>query len=203
MVLVPKFVGKYKDCLFDWESDGLLDTVTQAWCMTAYDLRTDELFTFSQLTGPEYTWHEDAIDLLSNAKCHSSHNGYNFDYRLMKLLYGTPFHIRPDEFNGDSDLTIYDTYVLSQIADPGREECKAVQINIKTGEKKRIGKHSVESYGYQFGLLKKEIQYWDTFSGDIIDRCEYDTRIQAMMHRYLMKRLYAMARVRSKSNGKR
>lgn len=194
-ILIPKFIGKYKHVVFDWETDGFLDEVTQCWCMSAFDLDTDECFVFSQLTGNKETWHEDAIDLLSNAKLHSSHNGYGYDYPLMKQMYDIDFHFRPDMFNDVTGLEMYDTYVLSQMADPGREECKAVLIDKKTGEKKRIGKHSVASYGYQFGVLKKDIQEWAVFTGAIVERCEYDTIIQARIHRYLINRLENQARL--------
>jgi len=193
MLAVPKFINKYKNVVFDWETNGLLHEVTQCWCMTAYDLDTDEYFTFSQLTGPKESWHEDALDLLENAKLHSSHNGYGFDYPLMEMMYGAEWSMKPDMFRGNTKLEIYDTYILSQMADPEREDCNAVQINKDTGEKKRVGKHSVESYGYQFGVLKKYIQYWDKFSGDIIDRCEGDVAIQARVHKYLMKKLHRQA----------
>lgn len=197
-ILIPKFVGKYQNVVFDWEANDLLDEVTEAWCMTAWDLDTDEYHTFSMLTGNRESWHEDAIDLLSNAKLHSSHFGYGYDYRLMKKMFGVDFHIRPDIFNGNSDLVIYDTYLLSQMVDPDREECRAIQINMSTGEKKKIGKHSVASYGVQFGLHKKEILRWDVFDARIIERCEWDVGIQSMAHRYLIKRLNAMARVKGR-----
>lgn len=183
-----KYVGKFKNINFDWESDGLLypekkeEEVTQAWCMSAYDMDTDEVITFRCDSGDK--WWEDAIDLLTNAYLHTGHNIYGYDYWLVHHLFGVEFNIRPDMFNGNTDKSILDTFLLSQIAYPDRKPTSA--FNEAAGKVVKIGRHSVESYAVQFGENKVWIQNWKSFDESIIHRCEKDVALQVRIFKYLM-----------------
>ena len=173
--------------VFDWESDGLLNEVTQAWCCSIIDLESDDVVTYSKDQGSD--WWQRCLNHLEKMKLHVTHNGINYDYWLMQKLYGVKWSVRPDIFMSNKDVKIIDTYILSQIVDPDRKAPDQKAYNTVTGKVQPIGPHSVESYAIEYGDNKVVINDWRYFNQYIIDRCEKDVYLQKKI---LIKQLKKM-----------
>jgi len=178
----------FKYIVADIEANDLYEGVTQIWTLSAIDMESDEVVTFSQLDGPN--WHKEAIKFLTQAEMHCWHNGYGYDYWVMNKLWGTDWSIRPDMFNGNKNLKIFDTFILSQLNNPDRYVDKSAEEVIEgVTKKKKIGKHSVESYAVEEDDEKVIIHRWDEFSQDIIDRGEKDVILQKNIFLRLLREM--------------
>ena len=69
-------------CVADAEANGLLDTVTQAWCGVFIDTTTKEVFKF----GPDQI--QDMFKFMDTCSVLAFHNGYGYDFPMFKKVYG-------------------------------------------------------------------------------------------------------------------
>jgi DNA polymerase I-like protein with 3'-5' exonuclease and polymerase domains len=84
--------------VFDIESDGLKEDVTQVWCIGIINIDTGE----EVLIEPDRL--EFGLSVLAKATCLIAHNGINYDLPVLEKLFGfTP------------DCPVYDTIVMSKM----------------------------------------------------------------------------------------
>jgi DNA polymerase I-like protein with 3'-5' exonuclease and polymerase domains len=84
--------------VFDIESDGLKEDVTQVWCIGIINIDTGE----EVLIEPDRL--EFGLSVLAKATCLIAHNGINYDLPVLEKLYGfTP------------DCPVYDTIIMSKM----------------------------------------------------------------------------------------
>jgi DNA polymerase I-like protein with 3'-5' exonuclease and polymerase domains len=84
--------------VFDIESDGLKEDVTQVWCIGIINIDTGE----EVLIEPDRI--EFGLSVLAKATCLIAHNGINYDLPVLEKLYGfTP------------DCPVYDTIIMSKM----------------------------------------------------------------------------------------
>lgn len=88
------------------------------------------------------------------------HNVLGYDFPVLKDLYDY-------EYKG----TKFDTWVISNLVQPKRK------------------RHSVESYGEEFGRPKVQNEDWSVFTEHMLHRCEEDVEIQVLIFRYLRKEM--------------
>lgn len=145
----------------DMESDGLLDKVTQSWCIVAKDLDSDDIYYFQ----PDQI--EAGLEFLSEAETLIMHNGIGYDLPVFKKLYDF-------EYTGE----LIDTLVVSRLQYPDRPKPKDY-----------IGKavHSVESYGVRFGIPKPEHEDWSRYTPEMLYRCKQDVLITEKIYNYLLE----------------
>ena len=48
--------------------------------------------------------------------------------------------------------------------------------------------HSIEAWGVRFGLYKPEMEQWDVFTPEMMQRCERDVEIGYLTLKYLMQK---------------
>ena len=136
----------------DLETDGLLDTLTRVWCLAVRGLDTREEFFF----GPDEI--EDGLAFLSGCEVVVFHNGFGFDYPVLKRLFGWDHPAKEDSL------------VLSKLYSPERK-----------------GGHSIEAWGEKFGIPKPPHEDWSQFSEEMRHRCIEDTRIGTRVVRTLIE----------------
>ncbi|MGV2168688.1 hypothetical protein ACQZ40_20185 [Agrobacterium sp. 16-172Ci] len=167
--------------LFDCETDGLLDTLTQVHSLVLRD--PDSGFTFS-CTPHRYStdditiitdWTvEDALHALMHADEIIGHNIIKFDIPALQKVY--PW------FEPKGKIT--DTLVCSRFmwADIADHDLKQVR---KGYPGKLVGSHSLKAWGYRLGVLKGEFgetSDWATWTPEMQTYCEQDVTVTAELY---------------------
>lgn len=145
---------------FDLESDGLLAEATRVWCAAVITYPSGELRTFTPeniSTLPAY---------LSTFDTLVTHNGIDFDFPLLRKVYGF-------EYSGEK----VDTVLISRTQRPNRLSPPTT----------KAWPHSVEAYGVRFGDKKIAHSDWSQFSDAMLQRCVQDTKLQVKIYEYLLK----------------
>lgn len=160
--------------VIDVETNGFLDTLSKVHCLVCKDTETNKLYSFNQKNIKE------GLDLIKNAKTLIGHNILYFDLPALEKVYGF-------KFNGE----VVDTLLLSRLIWTNRieQDCK-----LNSFPPKLIGKHSIESYGYRFGLLKgdfKDKESFDEWSQAMQDYCERDVEITAKLFKLIENQNYS------------
>jgi len=123
------------------------------------------LVAFNPETNEEYVFREGDtgwINLLQNQDLLVGHNITGYDYLLLEKLFNVNLRRRPT----------FDTLIHSQVLDFNRFN----------------GKHSVEEWAKSLGGEQKvQIEVWDEFSEDIVERCRSDVRLQAKIYKTLRR----------------
>jgi hypothetical protein len=140
--------------VFDLESDGLIDDVSQIWCATAYNLDRDKFVLFS----PEHRPIETLPRFLSLGARVVCHNLIKYDREVIAKILG---YLIPLEL-------CYDTYILSTMMYPDIAEHPGIK-----------GKHSLAAWGGRFGRPKPVHEDWSRFSPEMMHRNIEDVKINA------------------------
>ena len=153
--------NKKKRGVFDIETNGLLDTVTQVWCVVVKDIDT----------GDRYVWELDNIhkcfSVLDTFDTLIGHNIIAFDFPVLRKLYGW-----------DYAGTKIDTLIMSRTQRPNRQTPKGSTAR----------PHSVEAWSYRLdGQRKVENEVWDHYHPTILHRCLADVEIQANIYQALLE----------------
>jgi DNA polymerase I-like protein with 3'-5' exonuclease and polymerase domains len=165
-----------KVLFFDTESDGLLPDATRLWCAAAQRVVGDQhtstgSFVFDDLAasdrdGDAYAF----LDWLDHSDVLVGHNIIGHDLPLMRKLWG--YEPRPDQ-------KIVDTLLMSRLQRPDRRKPPHTPPG--------VGPHSVEAWGYRFGVHKQEHEDWTVYSEEMLSRCEQDVVILRRIYDALLK----------------
>lgn len=166
--------------IFDIETNGLLEDLTEIHCLAVHDTETgktesfnDQPGNFDLITGVQY---------LEAADCLVGHHILGFDIPAIKKVY--PW-FNPPRYK-------IDTLLMSRLIHP----------NIMDIDKKRqwqhmplqmYGKHSLASYGYRLNEYKGEFGQttdWSTWSEEMEEYCIQDVKVTTKLckhfHPYLI-----------------
>ena len=153
--------------IFDLETDGLYNDVTQIHCLAIHDLDTDQTFVFND-QGSEQPISR-GLQILEDANNIIGHNIIGYDLPVIKKLH--PWF----EPNGRA----IDTLLLSRL----------LHTDILEVDRKRkwphmplqlYGRHSLESYGHRLGEYKGgfgKTTDWKEWSQDMQDYCQQDVQV--------------------------
>ena len=136
-------------CVADLEADGLLDEATKVHCGVFKDIRSGEVWKFTEPL--EIQGFMDSCDALA------MHNGVGYDWPLLRKLYGY-------EYKGSK----IDTLLMSRLQKPNRF----------TPPGCNKGPHSIEAWGRRLGRYKPDHEDWSRFSPEMMHRCTEDVEIQ-------------------------
>jgi DNA polymerase III alpha subunit (gram-positive type) len=146
-----------KALVFDIEANGLLDTVTEAYCFVGRELNTNSVV---QLLGTKEI-EEQLPTLLSSYSSLIGHNIIGYDIPLLEKLYG---------MTGLYDThKVVDTLVLSCLMFPDR-----------------VGGHSVEAWATRFGMEKVGNEDWSRYDPVMLERCKSDVLITQQIYNRVM-----------------
>lgn len=151
----------------DFESDGLLDTVTKLHCGVFKDVDSGEVFSFH--SGQGEGWELSLFKFLNKANTLILHNGFGYDWPMLEKLYGYKFLGKK-----------IDTLIISRLLNPKR----LLPFNCPN---KKCGPHSVEAWGWRVGRGKVEHNDWSKFSEEMLHRCKEDVEIQFLIYQALKK----------------
>lgn len=149
-----------KTFVLDFEANGLLDTVTQIWCLSLADPETGIIETYSDHIDPGSVLK--AIHKLLEADRLVAHNGIGYDFRVIEKLYGIVVPLEK----------MYDTLVVGRLLDP-----------------ERSSGHSLRSYGLEMGIHKGEHTDFSQFSEEMLEYCEQDVRVTCELYRRQLKEI--------------
>ena len=120
--------NEFENCIFDIETDALLDDVTEVHCIAVLDADTGEVISGH---GDELSA---VLDILAKAKRLIGHNIICFDLPVLEKLYG---------FKPRKDIEIIDTLVCTHLIYP---DLKNDDFRIKPSylPMKLYGRHSLD-----------------------------------------------------------
>lgn len=154
--------------LFDAEANGLLDTVTRAWCVVIKDIETLKVCEY----GPDQI--QQALDHLQKSDWILGHNIVAYDLPMFEKCYGWK-----------TTSQVFDTVVLSRVLWPDRpypkNTIRGEKYNAKNGKP-----HSIGAWGWRLGRFKPEHEDWSKFSPEMLHRCREDVEINHDMIDYLL-----------------
>ena len=174
------------DLIFDIETNGLRETVTQIHCVAIKDIGNGETYVFNDVgTQPPISR---GIAMLEAADTIIGHNVVNFDIPIIQQFYGwfTP-------------KRALDTLILSRLYHPdllvvdrlrkvdGKLVCRWKEMPVQLA-----GRHSLEAYGYRLGEYKGTFSKntdWKEWSQEMEDYCKQDLQVTHKLwnhfHKYL------------------
>ena len=151
-------------CIFDIETDGLLDTMTKVHCIVLYDIEKDKMTSFY---GEETL---DALFFLKNFSEIIGHNILNFDLPALKAIF---------KYEPELTQIIRDTLVWSKLVYPNRGQRDA---DNKAIDKDQYGRHSLKSWGQRLNFPKNEFDEFEEFTQDMLEYCENDVELNYKLY---------------------
>lgn len=191
--------------VFDCETDGLLDTLTLIHCLVLKNVDGGQVLSFA----PGAV--EDGLRLLADAEEIIGHNIIRFDIPAIQKVY--PW------FKPKGKIT--DTVVISRLIWSDLKVADRIHsARYKFFPAKMIGKHSLESWGYRFNMLKGDYastrkesyislhgprpktdahawdtglvcHTWGTWSQSMQSYCEQDVEVTFRFHQLILKKNYS------------
>jgi DNA polymerase I-like protein with 3'-5' exonuclease and polymerase domains len=158
-----------RTCIFDIETDGLLEEFTKVHCMVLYDIEKDEMTSF---TGEEIV---DGLFLLKNFDTIIGHNILGFDLLALKSFF---------KWEPKSTQLIRDTLVWSRLIYPDRAKR---DFNNQAIDKDQYGRHSLKSWGQRLNFGKGEFTEFTEFSPEMVEYCENDVQLNYKLYCKLLE----------------
>jgi DNA polymerase I len=150
--------------IFDIETDGLLDDVTQIHCIVLKDINTNEMLLLRK---------EDALNKLSKAELIVGHNIIKFDIPVIKKLYPA------FDFKGK----IFDTLVATRLLFP---DVKEKDFQRKDFPRDCIGRHSLKAWGNRIGNYKAEFDTdWKNYTPEMLEYCQQDVEVTYNLYKMI------------------
>tara|TARA_R100001224_G_scaffold59825_2_gene35521 strand:+ start:2602 stop:4410 length:1809 start_codon:yes stop_codon:yes gene_type:complete len=151
--------------VFDIESNGLYDEVTEIFCIVIYDFNRKQTFSY----GPDRI--TDALDHLAAADCLIGHNILFYDIPVLKKLW-PGFEL----FNSPA-LQIIDTLICTRLIWP-KEKLEELdsEIYYRLPNKLR-GSASLKAWGYRLSDKKIDFQDFSEFSEEMLAYCIQDVNV--------------------------
>jgi len=170
-LLEPPMKTDSRTLIFDLETNGLLNDVTQIHCIAYHESDRDEISSFNdECPGKGMSSSiTNAVCYLQHADCIIGHNIIGYDLPVIKKLY--PFF----EYNG----TVIDTLLLSRLYHTRLYELDK-KFNWPYMPLQLYGRHSLESYGYRLGEYKGNFSKttdWKEWSQEMEDYCVQDVEV--------------------------
>ena len=164
--------------IFDLETDGLLDTLTQIHCLCIYDLDDKKTFTFNDQGDQQPIVR--GVEMLADADCIIGHNILHFDIPVIKRIY--PWFTAP---------YLVDTLLCSRLFHPNIKQIDFAR-KWPTMPMQLYGRHSLESYGHRLGTYKGEFAKetdWKQWSPEMEAYMEQDVVVTTKLWDHFQKYL--------------
>jgi hypothetical protein len=153
--------------VFDLETDGLYNDVTQIHCLAIHDLNEAKTYTFNDQGNQEPV--SRGVQMLMDADSIIGHNIIGYDLPVLDKLF--PWYSCPS--------SVVDTLLLSRLyhADIMKldQRRKWDQMPLQM-----YGRHSLEAYGYRLKCYKGQYGKttdWSLWSQDMEDYCVQDVNV--------------------------
>lgn len=164
--------------VFDIETDGLYNNVTQIHCVAIKDLDNGETYVFNDQGNREPIVR--AVTMLEEAETIIGHNVIGYDIPVIQKFYA---FFQPPR--------VLDTLLLSRLYHPNIREIDSTR-NWLHMPLQLYGRHSLESYGYRLGEYKggfaKQTD-WKEWSQDMEDYMVQDVQVTHKLWQHFQKYL--------------
>jgi len=153
--------------VFDLETDGLLNDVTQIHCLVIHDSETEQTIHYNDQGNQEPIAR--GIQRLEDADVIVGHNIVGYDLPVIHKLY--PWF--------DPQALIVDTLLLSRLYHTDMLEIDKKR-SISNMPLQLYGRHSLESYGYRLKEYKGEFGKtadWKEWSPEMETYCAQDVKV--------------------------
>ena len=153
--------------VFDLETDGLLNDVTQIHCLVIHDSETEQTIHYNDQGNQEPIAR--GIQRLEDADVIVGHNIVGYDLPVIHKLY--PWF--------DPQALIIDTLLLSRLYHTDMLEIDKKR-SISNMPLQLYGRHSLESYGYRLKEYKGEFGKttdWKEWSPEMETYCAQDEKV--------------------------
>lgn len=156
-----------------------LDNPTQVWVIVSKNLETGELDVFRNCTTDPSEAARFA-EYFRSVELAVGHNWLEFDYPWLYRLLG----VAMDDVYSQS----IDTLVLSRLLDYSDPHDVAKGKHAENVELVRVaGRHSIESYGLEFGYEKLKFNDFSKFSEEMVQYCIRDVEVCEKIYRKYAK----------------
>ena len=150
--------------IYDIETNGLLDTVSNIWIAVTKNIETNEIITFSDYD-PDSKPLNELIPYLNKAEALIGHNIIAYDNVVLhKLLNWKP-----------SNIKFIDTMILSQMNNYRRE-----------------GKHSLGNFGKILNDAKGDFKEFDKYSKEMKVYAIQDVNLNHKVYNYVVKEAHEL-----------
>ncbi len=160
--------------VFDIETNGLYDDVTDTFCVVCHDLINNQTHKFK----PDQV--NQALQLLSKADVLIGHNILFYDLPVLNKLYKITFSAR-----------IIDTLVCTRLIWPKEvlydlddELYQQVPIALK-------GSASLKAWGYRLSNHKIDFKDFSEYSQEMLDYCVQDVMVTCNLLKYIIRQNYS------------
>ena len=173
--------------LYDIETNGLFEEVTQVHCIVAQDLDTDEVLEYA--VGSSYAPIDDGIQLLADATLHAGHNVSRFDLPVLQKLYpGFPTPPKMHCTLAMSHAIYPGTFKTSRLRGLDFKLIKSKGPKVMDG--KMIGAHSLAAWSQRLMLgTEGKLPYnggWEAWSEEMQTYCVGDVRANRMLYDFFI-----------------
>lgn len=177
--------------VFDIETNGLYQDVTQLFCITILDTRNTEYKQYSEDRCTKgVLW---LYEQWQQGETVVGHNIINYDLPVLAKLYSW-FKITQEL----KDNTV-DTLVLSRLIFSHLEDTDAALMRKGTLPKKLYKSHSLKAWGYRLGELKGTYgdapDAWEKFTPEMLDYNKQDVVVTKCLYDYLAAKHYPQGAV--------
>ena len=160
--------------VFDLESDGLYDKVTETFCIVIHDICRKQTFNY----GPDSI--DDALSHLARGNVLIGHNIIFYDLPVLKKLYGF-------EFYGQ----VIDTLVCTRLIWPKEKlfdlDSEIYSDKVPTGLK---GGASLKAWGYRLSDHKIEFKDFTHYSDEMLEYCKQDVAVTTKLFKLIQRETY-------------
>jgi DNA polymerase I-like protein with 3'-5' exonuclease and polymerase domains len=171
--------------IFDIETDGLLEDLTQIHCLALLDIDTGEIISCPPDRHAFVMTIEEGLRHLMEADLIVGHNIIKFDIPAIQKLY--PW-FQPKGM-------VRDTIVLSRLIYTNLNERDFAYRNKNPNfPKNMIGKHSLEAWGHRLGVYKGDFHKtsdWSQWSWEMQEYCEQDVRVTYYLWNKIQAKQYS------------
>lgn len=173
--------------IFDIETDGLLNDLTQLHCMAIADTETGEIRGYDNTQAEEGV--ERLYDALKQGKSIAGHNIINYDIPALAKLF--PWF----RLNQIDKTQIYDTLVAARLIYSNIEILDLGYLKRRTLPSKLYKSQRLEAWGYRLGILKgdygKKENAWGAYTEEMLRYCEQDVRVTMTLYEKLTSAHYS------------
>lgn len=159
--------------VFDIETDGLYDQVTQVFCIVIYDINREETFTY----GPDCV--DDALAHLATGDVLIGHNVIFYDVPVLEKLHS---------FN--TKARIIDTLICTRLIWP-KEKLYDLDVQLYPEVPKNYrGLAGLKAWGYRLSDKKIEFKDFSEYSEEMLVYCKQDVSVTSKLWRHIANQGY-------------
>jgi len=165
--------------VFDLETNGLLDDVTQVHCLVIYDSEADQTIHYNDQGNEEPIVR--GVQRLEDADIIVGHNVLGYDVPVLHKIY--PWF--------EPKGLVIDTLLLSRLYHTDMREIDQKR-HVQNMPPQLYGRHSLESYGYRLHEYKGEFgktSDWKEWSPEMETYCAQDVKVTTKLCDHFQKYL--------------